>query len=272
MRIDDKAPILPWVDALNALDIENPPREFLSWASGNWDDVSSRLIRRLGEFAAGRREALSGAEAFYIVHFCGERAETRVYPILCKLIGEDRRISDWLDDAVTETLPGILIRVFNGDSEPLRRAIESAKGDEFARASALAALGYLVRARGAMTDEDMRAFLARLRQEAAPRCELVVWMTWATTVANLGYSDMRAEVEALNRDGLFPEGDFTREEFDHRVARAQSDPSGLVGFRSDLIAPLEDASAAILSLTGVVANHAGRHLRAIAGQKDRRRD
>ena len=89
---------------------------------------------------------------------------------------------------------------------------------------------------------------ARIRQEAAPRRELVLWMTWATTVANLGYSDMRSEVEALNRDGLFPEGDFTREEFDLRIARAQSDASGLAGFRYDLVAPLEDASAALLSL------------------------
>ena len=272
MQIDEKAPTITWVDALHALDdIGDPPREILSWASANWDDVSSRLICRLGEFAAGRREALSGAEAFYIVHFCGEKAETRAYPILCRLIGEDRRIAEWLDDAVTETLPGILIRVFNGDSAPLRRAIESAKGDEFARASALAALGYLVRARGAMSDDDMRAYLRRIRREAAPRRELVLWMTWATTVANLGYSDMRAEVEALNRDGLFPEGDFTREEFDLRIARAQSDASGLAGFRYDLVAPLEDASAAILSLAGAVANHSGRSLRALAERKDRPR-
>ncbi len=272
MQIDDTAPTITWFDALHALDdIEDPPREILSWASENWDDVSSRLIWRLGEFAAGRREVLSGAEAFYIVHFCGEKAETRAYPILCRLIGEDRRIADWLDDAVTETLPGILIRAFNGDSVPLRRAIESAKGDEFARASALAALGYLVRARGAMSDDDMRAYLARIRQEAAPRRESVLWMTWATTVANLGYSDMRSEVEALNRDGLFPEGDFTREEFDQRIARAQSDASGLAGFHYDLVAPLEDASAAILSLTSTVANHSGRRLRALAGRWDRPR-
>jgi hypothetical protein len=268
MRIDDKAPTLDWDDALQAIDIKDPPREVLAWASENWDDVSSSLIRRLGEFAAGRREVLSAAEAFYIVHFCAEKAETRVYPILCRLIGEDRRIADWLDDAVTETLPGVLIRVFNGDSMPLRRAIESAKGDEFARASALAALGYLVRAKGAMSDDDMRAYLARLRQEAGPRRESVLWMTWATTVANLGYSDMRAQVEALVRDGLFPEGDFTREEFHQRVARARSDASGLAGFRSDLVAPLNNASAAILSLAGVVANHAGRRLRAIAGRQD----
>ncbi len=269
MPIDQTAPTKAWVDALQALDdIEDPPREILSWASGNWDDVSTRLLGRLDEFAAGRRAAFSGAEAFTIVHFCGEKAETRVYPILCRLIGEDRRIAEWLDDAVTETLPGILIRVFNGNSAPLRRAVESAKGDEFARASALAALGYLVRAKGAMSDDDMRAYLMRIRQEAGPRRESVFWMTWVTTVANLGYSDMRSEVEALIRSGFFPEGDFTREEFDLRVACARSDASGLAGFRSDLVAPLEDASAAILSLVGAAANHAGRSLRTLARQKD----
>ena len=167
MQIDETTSPFTWVDALHALDdIEDPPREILSWASANWDAVSARLIGRLGEFAAGRRKAFSEAVAFYIVHFCGEKAETRAYPILCRLIGEDRRIAEWLDDAVTETLPGILIRVFNGDSAPLRRAVESAKGDEFARASALAALGYLVRAKGAMSDDDMRAYLMRIRQEA----------------------------------------------------------------------------------------------------------
>ena len=172
---------------------------------------------------------------------------------------------------MTETLPGILIRVFNGDSAPLRRAVESTKGDEFARASALAALGYLVRSKAAMSDDDMQAYLMRIRQEATPRRESVFWMTWVTTVANLGYSDLRSEVEALIRDGFFPEGDFTREEFDLRVSRARSDASGLAGFGSDLVAPLEDASAAILSLAGAVANHAGHTLRTLAGGKDRAR-
>ena len=57
MLTDDTLPVTTWDDALNALvDIEDPPREVLTWASANWDDASTRLVGRLAEFAAGRRD------------------------------------------------------------------------------------------------------------------------------------------------------------------------------------------------------------------------
>lgn len=269
MLMDQTVGIATWDAALVALgDIENPPREVLSWASANWDDASARLIGRLSQFAAGRRDKVSGSEAFYIAHLSGEKGENRVYPILCRLIGEDRHIAAWLDDAVTETLPGILIRVFDGDTVPLRRAIELERGDEFARASALAALGYLVRARCAMTDDDMRGFLRRIRRDMAPRREFVLWLTWAATVASLGYKDMRAEVAGLKREGLIPDGDFSGVDFDLRIALAQSEASGLAAFEYDFVAPLADATSAILSLAGAEAVAAGRRLRSLAAKQD----
>jgi Protein of unknown function (DUF1186) len=272
MLTDGTGPIITWDDALLALDdIEGPPRDVLSWASAHWDDASTRLIGRLEDFAAGRREAVSGAEAFYIVHLCAEKGETRAYPILCRLIAEDRRIAEWLDDAVTETLPGILIRVFDGDTVTLRLAIESAEGDEFARASALAALGYLVRARRAMSDDDMRAYLRRIRRDMAPRRVSVLWMTWASTVASLGYRDMRSEVVRLERDGHLPDEDFDCEEFDVRIALAESDSSGLAGFAYDLVEPLRDATSALLSLAGAEVAQAARRLRGVAAQKHNNR-
>lgn len=237
-------------DASPTNDIEVPPREILSWASAHWDDAATRLVGRLAAFAAGRRESVSGAEAFFIVHLCAEKRETRAFPLLCRLIAEDRDICDWLDDAVTETLPGILIRVFDGDAAPLRQAIEAEQGDEFARASALAALGYLVRSRGAMTDEAMRAFLRRIRRDMPPRRESVLWMIWASTTASLGFGGMRDEVSSLRREGFIPDGDFSRADFDERVALARSDASGLAGFLHDLVAPLDDAASAIMTLAG----------------------
>jgi hypothetical protein len=202
---------------------------------------------------------------------CAETGETRAFPLLCKLIEVDRNICDWLDDAVTETLPGILIRVFDGDAAPLRRAIESAQGDEFARASALAALGYLVRARGAMTDEAMRAFMRRIRRDMAPRRESVLWMIWASTAASLGFAGMRGEVASLRREGFIPDGDFSRADFDQRVALARSDASGLAGFLYDLVAPLDDAASAILTLAGAETARDGRRLRAVAARRSSNR-
>ena len=265
MPIADKPPIMTWDDVLHALDdIEDPPREILSWASAHWDEAASRLVDRFGDFAAGRRESIPGTEAFYIAHLSAEKGETRAYPILCRMIAQDARIADWLDDAVTETLPGILIRVFDGDASPLGRAVESADGDEFARASALAALGYLVRAKAAMPDAAMQAFLRRIRRETPPRRDSVLWMTWAATAASLGYDAMRFEVAKLRNDGFIPGGDFNREEFDLRVELARSDASGLAGFRYDRVAPLEDATSAVLALAGAELAEAGRRLRAFA--------
>ncbi len=272
MLTDAMRPKIAWDDALLRFDdIADPPSEILTWAWDNWDDVSTRLIARLAEFASGRRDSVSGAEAFYIAHLCGEKGETRAYPILCRLVGEDRQIAAWLDDAVTETLPGILIRVFNGESVPLRRAVEQAKGDEFARASALAALGYVVRARGAMSDNDMRAWLRRIRHDMAPRRESVLWMTWAATVASLGYEDMRSDIAALRCAGYVPDGDFSEAEFDLRIELAESDASGLAGFAHDLVAPLDEAGSARTWLARVEEATPGRRLRLVALHMNDRR-
>ena len=190
--------------------------------------MADRAARRLRCRAAA---TVAGSEAFYITHLCGEKRETRAYAILCRLIAEDAGIADWLDDAVTETLPGILISVFDGDTVPLRRAIESAQGDEFARASALAALGYLVRARLAMSDDDMRAYLLRVRREATPRRDSVFWMTWASTAANLGYRTCDFEILSSDPTASFPTATSTARR-SLRDLRSQSDAAGLSGFPS----------------------------------------
>lgn len=263
MQMDETAPNSTGdCAALRLGDIADPPGDVLEWALANWDEASAPCLRRLAEFAGGRRASASGFEAFCIAHIAAEKGETRAYPILTRLIAEDRLIADWLEDAVTETLPGILIRVFDGNPAPLRKAIESESGDEFARASALAALGYLVRAKGAMSDEEMRAYLGRIRRDMAPRRESVIWMTWAQTVASLGYKDMRADVAALRREGFVPDGDFTDAEFKLRIELAASDVSGLKGFTYDMIAPLEDATPALRWLAGVKSAAAGRQLHA----------
>ncbi len=249
--LSDETSIVTWDSARHTFhDEDNPPPALLAWAATDRAEPSPPPVSRLEAFAAGEAPAISAAELFCEVHLCAERGETRAYPALCRLIAEDSRIADWLDDAVTETLPGILIRTYDGDPEPLRRAIESADGDEFARAAALAALAYLVREREAMSDADMQVFLRRLRREAAPRRESVLWLTWASVVASLGYETMRFEVAQLGRDGRIPEGGFSRAEFDLRLDLARSHPSGLGGFRYDRIEPLRDAGSAIRSLVG----------------------
>ena len=53
MPIDDMHPMTR-DDAAPTNEIEVPPREILSWASAHWDDAATRLVGRLGAFAAFR--------------------------------------------------------------------------------------------------------------------------------------------------------------------------------------------------------------------------
>ena len=228
------------------------PLDGLQWTLDHWNRASPRLLRRLGDFAARRdRSGAAGLEAFYIVHLCGEKGDTGAYAPLCRMIAEDPAIDEWLGDGVTETLPGILIKVFAGDVSALQRAIESAAGYEFARASALAALGYLVRSRRVMTDADMAGYLRRIRDDFTPYGASVIWAAWAATAANLGFAQLRGDVESLIREGLLSTEVFDLDCFDRQVELALSDASGLAGFESDYVGPLDDAISTLEKLSGL---------------------
>ncbi len=228
------------------------PRGGLQWTLDNWSRASPRLLRRLGDIAAGRdRSDAAGLEAFYIVHLCAEKGDTGAYAPLCRMIAEDPTIDEWLGDGVTETLPGILIKVFAGYVSALQRAIESAVGNEFARASGLAALGYLVRSRRVMTDAEMVGYLHRIRDGLKPHGSSVIWATWAATAANLGFAELRGDVESMMREELIPAEVFGLDCFDLQIELARSDASGLAGFESDFVGPLDDAIFALEKMSAL---------------------
>jgi hypothetical protein len=229
---------------------EDFPGAAMQWAIDNWSEASPRFIARLRAYAAAANRSQGAMDAlFYVVHLLGEKREERAYAPLCQLIADDEDIVDLLGDAVMETLTGILIGVYDGDPEPLKRAIESETGDEFARAAALEALGYVVRARGAISDADMRVYLRRLRREMKPRGESYLWMTWAATAANLGYDDLRLDVATLTKDEFIGEGEFSLAEFDRLSQLAHAGAQGLAGFEEDGVQPFSGAIETLSSWT-----------------------
>ncbi len=231
------------------VEADEPPRAAMQWALDHWDEASPRFIARLRAFAAGAvRSEEAMDELFYIVHLCGEKRDERAYAPLCRLIGEGEAI-EFLGDGVTETLNGVLVNVCDGDPKPLMGAIESEHGEEFARAAALEALGYLVRARGVLGDDEMRAYLGRLRHEMKPRGASYVWASWAAIAANLGYDDLRLAVATLSRQGFIDEFEFSLADFDEQARLAHEDGAGLAGFEADGVAPFDDAIETLASWT-----------------------
>ena len=132
-------------EALRAFaEADDLPREAMSWVLANWEAAAPRFVARLRAVAAGADPTDAAVDqVFCILHLCGQMRETRAYEPLCRVISQDPDLDRWLGDAKTETLPGILINVFDRDVAPLAAAIESPLGDDCGRGSALSALGYL---------------------------------------------------------------------------------------------------------------------------------
>ena len=227
-------------------DADEVPREALERVLDNWDAASPRLIAKL-RANSGRAQ---GADVnldvlFYIIHLCGEKCDSRAYVPLCDLIVNDETIDAWFGEAATGDLGRILINLCDGDVEPLKRAIEAAEGDEFARAAALQALAYLVRAKGVLGDDEMRAYLTRLAGEMQPRGESAVWHAWAFAVAQLGYEPLRGEVARVFSKRWVDPLDGALDDFYFDLQLARRDPDGMAAFAAAGIEPFGSAIEAL---------------------------
>ncbi|HXZ16741.1 MAG TPA: DUF1186 domain-containing protein [Roseiarcus sp.] len=234
-------------EALRAFaEADDLPREAMSWALANWEAAAPRFVARLRAVAAGADPTDAAVDqVFYILHLCGQMRETRAYEPLCRWIARDPDLEVALGDAITETLPDILISVFDGDCEPLIAAIRSREADGEARGAALLALGYLVRSRGALDDDAMRALLEHLRQEAASEADQTMAQQWADAAAALGYDDLKMEVALLAKEGLIDPRYLSLVDFEEIVQIARSDPAGLAAFHDQQVQPLDDAIGAM---------------------------
>ena len=214
------------------------PREALQWALDNWDAGSPRLIAKLRAYAGGASQADANLDVlFFVIHLCGEKCDSRAYVPLCDLIASDETIDVWLGETTTGTLAGILINVCDGDVEPLKRAIEAPEADEFARAAAMEALAYLVRAKGVLGDEEMSAYLSRLAREMQPRAENRVWQAWAFAVAQLGYEPLRGEVARVFSKRWIDPVEASLDEFYEDLQLARNDPLGMAAISASGIEP-----------------------------------
>jgi uncharacterized protein len=223
-------------------DTEEVPREALQWALDNWEAAAPRLIAKLRAYA-GRAQA-SEAELevlFFIIYLCGEKCDSRAYAPVCDLIVNDETIDIWFNESATGDLGRILINLCDGDIEPLQRAIEAPEADEFARAAALQALAYLVRAKGVLGDDEMRAYLSRLSGEMQPRGESAVWHAWAFAIAQLGYEPLRGEVARVFAKRWIDPLDGSLDDFYFDLQLARRDPDGMAAFAAAGVEPLGSA-------------------------------
>ncbi|NNG05109.1 MAG: DUF1186 domain-containing protein [Inquilinus sp.] len=181
------------------------------------------ILDRAGE--PGKLDDRKEQAVFLIVHVLAELGEKRAYRPLLRLLGGDgERLEILLGDAITETLPQILIGLSDGDPAPLVALIENDDANEFVRDAAYSAWIYFV-LDGAIDRDAAHTFLQTFETgPTRPEAGNFVWNGWAVAIALLGFDDLMPRVrQACDDDRIdLVFGDF--DDYKDVFERARTKP------------------------------------------------
>ena len=182
----------------------------------------------------------TASAVLFILHLAGEKQDTRVFSLLCRLAQDGEAAEAVLGDTTTTTFKQILISTYDGHLDTLKGLIEAAEADEFVRASALQVLAYLT-ATGRIPREETEAYLTRLYDTLQPQQESFVWSGWVLAIGLLGLETLSGVVHQAFGRGLIEPMVMGSDDFRRDLERTLADPVRMAGFEYDLIGPLEDA-------------------------------
>ncbi|WP_429227939.1 DUF1186 domain-containing protein [Inquilinus ginsengisoli] len=215
------------------------PVDAMTWALQHWDEAGPRFVELLERCADGRVWSEGTEDAlFFIFHLLAEKQETRAFPALCRLVRDSEAVELILSDAITETLAQILISIFDGNAALLKAVIEDAAADEFVREAAFEALAWHCRM-GAISDDDMRAYLLHLHEHMRPQDDTVVWLGWVNAVSSLGYEDLAPQAERLVDEFFLYVMNVGH--FRDDLRQTLEDPDRMVRFTANHLHPFVDA-------------------------------
>ena len=206
-----------------------------------YPEAGPHLRGALEKFTAGGRETNEMAQGlFRALHIMGEMRDSQACAPLLRLLGRDPEEVGWLlGDSITETLPRILVGVFDGDADALFDAIADQDRDELVRDSLLRAATFLTW-EGRIDRAALVAFLVRFGSgELAVETEFV-WHGWVDAIALLGLRHLEPLVTQALAKGLIDEFIFERDEFDASLERAERNPAEISRFTDVGMGHLDD--------------------------------
>ena len=170
------------------------PRAALKQAADRWPEVGPALVAMLEAVAEGAVTDRTEAILFFGIYLMAQASEIRAFRPLCIIAAHDAKIERLIGDGVTEDLPLILARTYDGDPAPLRMLVEAADADEFARNASFAALSWLT-ASGRIDRDETARYLRDLHATLQPQDASWVWVGWQQAIARLGLDELVPLVE-----------------------------------------------------------------------------
>jgi hypothetical protein len=207
------------------------------------DEVVPGFLDLLRQYAEDPELDDDRAEAlFFIVHILGELGETRAFAPLIGFLTQDRRRVEFiLGDAMTETMPQVLIGVFDGGTDRLYTVMNDPSVDDFVRHAVFTTWTYQV-AVGRIDAEEAEGYLMDCYDHLRPReaNDNYVWVAWVESIAYLGFDALKPLVrQAFDRDLVSPAYlDLDDFETICRERRAAPDPMAFLA--SERVEPFTD--------------------------------
>ena len=197
------------------------PRKALKQAADNWPEVAAPLLAMLEALANGSAlTERSEAILYYGIYLMAQMREARAFRHICAIAAVSEQIDRLIGDGVTEDLPSILSRTYNGDPAPLRALIEGAGADEFARDAALSALAWLT-ATGRIEREQTASYLRGLHATLQPQDTSWAWVGWQRAISYLGLEDLAPLVADVFEHGWIDEFALSLDDFHGNLQKAR---------------------------------------------------
>jgi hypothetical protein len=231
---------------LDFVDAEDLPAAAMIEASGAWEECRDFFIETLRGYAAGDIDCTGDGDApLIMIHLFGQQRERLAWLPLIALLRQDiDTLEAALGDALTDTLPRILVGVFDGDPTPLEDLIADLSVDGSCRWSALDAYAGL-HVRGAIGAERMGRLLARVADADMPADDMA-WIPWLKGCALLADAALLDRAAALRADGRIAPTGFEPGDLEAELERWRDGHQDVL----DQTAPIEDAAALLATWHG----------------------
>jgi yecA family protein len=222
------------------------PTRALALAVGHADEIAPLIIDLVEKAARGvilvpRQASL----LFWGIHILAAARCTGLFGPLLRLLrnGREADLERLLGDARTETLPCILISVFDGDGAALFEACTVASIDEYVRWGFFEMIAGLT-VMDAIPRPTTIEFLTRVEAEDLISAKDEAWQGWTDAITHLRIEELYERVRATWRDGRSPieiaDQEFIEGKFKESLARTADTPFSWQGRK-----PIDDPVSAL---------------------------
>ena len=220
---------------------ETFPLDAIMTLRQKWDEARAPLLACLEAYASGEDRSDENAEkVFFGLHILAEKREAAAFAPLVAVAMQGAPLYDMIGDATTETLPNLFVSLYDGNLDLLKKLVETAEADEWARVAAMECFCWLA-SNGDISLDSVREQFASWFETLQPRAADPVWFGWQGCVALLGLVELEPQAVRLFRQGLVDKDVLTFYDFqgDLRAFRAADNPR--LALTDRCVGPVEDA-------------------------------